>query len=183
MLTSKFYFINFLVISLATVLLAAFQTTIWFQLFGYVPAPILWLNIVLYIILYRRPTEAVLSIYALMILVNPFTVQPIGILWMTVLILYFVASFMKARFFWPGARYFMLASLTATVLFQVISVCVSLFFENTGWSFNFFIRLGEVILTPLVAVPMFSVLEKWDRLSTEELANEAKTPSHSEGIE
>lgn len=181
MQTTRFYPINFLVIAATTALACAFQTTAWFQIFGTAPAPLFWLNIVLYLFLYRRSSEALISVYALMMLVNPFTVLPLATLWVMMLFIFLVVNFFKKRVFWPGSRYFFLASISVSLLFQASSLTVAAFFETQNLNWSVLYRLAEILLTPLVSIPMFYALEKWDHLSTEELLNESKASSGQAG--
>ena len=44
--------LNFLIFMAVLLLIAGFQTTFWFQIFGNVPAPLLWLNLIVYVTLY-----------------------------------------------------------------------------------------------------------------------------------
>lgn len=184
MQTTRFYPLNFFIIAAFTAVACAFQTTVWFQIFGTTPTPLFWLNIVLYLFLYRRSSEALISVYALMMLVNPFTVLPLSTLWVMMLFIFLVVNFFKKRVFWPGSRYFFLASISVSILFQASSLTVAAFFETQQLNWSLFYRLAEILLTPLVSIPTYYILEKWDHLSTEELLNEAKSSrEQTEGVE
>ncbi|MFN7824350.1 MAG: hypothetical protein ACK5P6_03215 [Pseudobdellovibrionaceae bacterium] len=184
MQTSKFHFLNFLVIALVTFLLAGFQTTFWFQLFGEFPAPLVWLNIILYLMLYRRPTEAILEIYFLGFLISAaYSAQPIGIIWLVFFILFSIVYSVKTRFFWPGPRYFFFASLATTALFHVVFILISQLLEPNPSGLLFLTRMAEIIFTGLISIPTFLVLEKWDRISADELANESATQPNTAEVE
>jgi hypothetical protein len=182
--TSKFHFLNFFVIALVTFLLAAFLTTFWFQLFGDFPAPLVWLNVILYLMLYRRPTEAVLEIYLIGFLLSAaYSAQPIGIIWLVFFVLFSIVYSVKTRFFWPGPRYFFFASMATTTLYHIVFVLTSQVLESNPSGALLGQRIVEVIFTGLVSIPTFLVMEKWDRISADELANEAATQTNTGAVE
>lgn len=170
---ARLNYMNFLVLLITTFLLSGFQTTFWFQIFGSLPAPLLWLNMVLYLILYRRQTEGILTIYALAFAINPFTAMPIGILWLNALILFVVMHFIKKRVFSPGPRYFIQASFGIAIAYHVSYFSLSQFFEGNPATVSFFGRSFEILFTGLTAAPMFWLMSNIDKWTNKEILPES----------
>lgn len=144
-------------------LLAGLQTSVWPLIVGGVPAPQLWLNVILYFIVFRAMIPALFISYALVFLLSPFTSLSMGVFFATLLILVPVSSAIKARSFWPGLRYFVIGSLVLTIGWHVISFAISQVIEKNPASLHLFTRLTEVLLTPLAAVPQYMVMQWMDR--------------------
>lgn len=173
MASSRPNFVNFFLFFLAIIALIGLQTTFWFQMFGNLPAPMLWLNIVLYLTLYRKPAEGLISIYALGLFLNPFTAMPLGIIWIMSLLLFGGMLSIKKRIFWPGSRYFFAASAGMTLAYHILYFLVSRIVEPVPAPFHFFQRLSEVIFTPLTAIPIFTLLTAIDRWTNKETLPES----------
>lgn len=144
-------------------ILAGLQTTVWPLIIGGVPAPQLWLNVVLYFIVFRPMIPALFISYALVFLLIPFTSLSPGVFFTSLLILVPLSSMLKSRTFWPGLRYFIIGSLVLTVGWHVVSFTLSQMIEKNPASLHFFTRLTEILLTPLAAVPQYLVMQWMDR--------------------
>lgn len=165
-------FLNFFLIVLLALFLSGFQTTFWFQIFGSLPSPQFWLNMILYLILFRKPLEGILTIYFIGLLLTPFTAMPLGMLWMTLLILFVAIGFVKKRFFWPGSRYFFMASLGTMISFHVVYFILSRWFEANPAPISFFHRFFEIIFTTLISIPMYIGLSWIDHMTSKEILPE-----------
>lgn len=151
-----------ILIALAT----GFQTSLWAQLFGTLPGPLIWILFFLYFALYRKPMEAVGLSYLCAAQVYFFGWIPFGFLIFNIIILYGIIYLVKERIFWPGHRYFITASFLVTLLYQFIYLIDSFFFEMIPVrDLMFFERLFQVIITPLFAGPVYFILKWWDRLT------------------
>lgn len=157
--------LNLTLIFLLAILLSGFQTTAWFQIFGSLPAPLLWLNLVLYLILYRSFTEGILTIYALGLLLKPFTAMPLGVLWLTLLIVFLIMSSIKKRVFWPSSRYFFFASFGISITYHISYLILSRWLESNPATISFFHRFFEILFTGLTAVPMFALFSFIDKVT------------------
>lgn len=164
----RFNLINLIVVILLGLILSGLQTTFWFQIFGSLPAPLLWLNLALYLILYRRPLEAILTIYLLALFLRPFTAMPLGVIWLTLFVVFAAVSFVKKRVFWPGTKYFFIASLGASVTYHVSYFLISRWVDDNPATFSFFHRFFEVVFTALTSIPLFVVFSAVDRLTNKE---------------
>lgn len=151
--------------------LAGFQTTVWPLVVGGVPAPQLWLNVVLFFIVFRKMIPALFISYAMVALLSPFTSLSLGVFWTSLLFLVPLGSMLKARTFWPGLRYFIIGSLVLSVGWHITSFIVSQMVEKNPASLHFFTRLTEILLTPLAAVPQYVVMQWIDRSDNLEVSD------------
>lgn len=166
--TQKFHFLNWTLLLLVSIFVCSFQTTFWFQILGGLPAPLLWLNILLYVSLYRRRTEAILINYALALVISPFTSTGLGTLWLLFFVLTVSIGLVKNRMYWPGIRYFILASFWTTLAYEIAFLALSQVFERHPADWNLYSRSLEIVLTPLLAGPIYWILSLVDRLSERE---------------
>jgi hypothetical protein len=171
--TVRFNFLNLILIILMGLVLSGLQTTFWFQIFGSLPAPLLWLNLVLYLILFRKPMEGILTIYLFGLFLRPFTAMPLGILWLNLLIVFMVMSFVKKRVFWPSSRYFITASLGMALCYHISYLLISRWFETNPATVSFFHRFFEVVFTTVSAAPLYFILSWVDRVTHKETLPES----------
>lgn len=164
--------LNLFLILLLTVLLSGFQTTFWFQVFGSLPSPLLWLNLVLYLILYRKSLEGILTVYGIGLLLNPFTAMPLGYIWFTLLIAFVVMTFVKKRVFWTGSRYFFMASIGVGLTYHLSYFLISRVLESNPAPLNFFHRSFEIVFTALASIPMYALLAWIDQVTQKEILPE-----------
>lgn len=164
--------LNFLALFALLLLLAGFQTTFWFQLFGNVPAPLLWLNLVVYVILYRKPVPAIFTIYAMGFILLTFTAMPLKMMWFSLLILFTLVYGIKSRVFWSGSGYYTIMCTFSAVAYHLIYFTGSMVLEKNPASFEIVDRVVQIILTPSFAFPLYWLLAKVDRVSQDELVHE-----------
>ena len=150
--------------------LAGLQTTVWPMLLGQAPAPQLWLNLILYFILFRSLPRALMASYLFALLFVPFTSLSLGLFWAALFILVPVGSSIKAHAFWPGARYFAIGSFALVLGWHVVSFLLSLFLESNPARVHFFARTTELILTPLASFPQYYAMQWLDRLTQDDPA-------------
>jgi hypothetical protein len=151
-----------ILIALAT----GFQTSFWAQIFGNLPAPLVWVLFILYFALYRKPLEAIGLSYFCAAQIYFFGWIPIGLLLLTILMFYGIVYTVKERILWPGSRYFLIASVPAIALYQILYLLNSLAFESIpvrDWMI--FERLFQTLITPIFATPVYYLLKSWDKLT------------------
>lgn len=165
--------LNFLIMLALLVTVAGFQTTFWFQVLGPVPAPLLWLNLIVYVILYRKPSQAIFMIYAMGFVLLAFTAMPLKMMWFSLLILFTLVYGVKSRVFWSGSGYYTIMCAFSAVAYQVIFMVTSWVLEKNPASFEVVDRFVQIILTPSFALPMYWVLAKVDKLTQDELLQES----------
>lgn len=169
----RFNFVNLILLLLTALALSGLQTTFWFQVFGSLPAPLLWLNLVLYLILYRKPFEGILTIYLIAIFLLPFTAMPLGVFSLSLLIIFLIMNFIKKRVFWPGPRYFFIASVGIGICYHTSYFLVSKWFEANPATFSFFHRFFEIVFTSLSSVPIYVSLSWLDHVTHKETLPES----------
>ena len=147
--------VHLLTFAFLSYLMISFQSVIWFKFFGNVPSPQPWLNLILYFVLYHPPLNAILFAYGIGLIISAFSVAPLGILWPTFLCICTVGYFARSRFFWPSTRYFIIASLCFSVLYQIVFYFISSNLFEKSHNFSLFSRMVEVLFTTLLAVPQY----------------------------
>ncbi|MGZ3768932.1 MAG: hypothetical protein ACXVCP_05530 [Bdellovibrio sp.] len=166
--------LNFLVLFVSLIVLAGIQTTLWFQLFGNVPSPLLWLNLVVYVTLYRKPFPAIFTIYAMGFILVAFTAMPLKMIWINLLVLFIVVYGIKTRVFWSGAGYYTIMCAFSAVAYHFFYFLISLLVEKNPASLDILERFVQIILTPSFAFPIYWILSKVDKISQDELMHEPR---------
>lgn len=164
--------LNFLVLFAVLLVTAGLQTTLWYQLFNEVPSPLLWLNLIVYVILYRKPYPAIFTIYAMGFVLLTFTAMPLKMMWITLLVLFTLVYGIKTRVFWSGSGYYTIMCAFSAVAYHVIYFVSSMVMEKNPASFEIVDRIVQLILTPSFAFPMYWVLAKIDKISQDDLVHE-----------
>ena len=145
-------------------MLCGFQSTLWFQITGGIPAPLFWLNLVVYLSIEKKPFVALALIQFIGWIVAAFTATHIGVLQVTLFILFWLIYLIRSRIYWPGSMYYSFISFIAVVAFQVIYILTSLLIEKNAASILFWDRTIQILLTPLFSFFMYSPIKKLDRL-------------------
>jgi hypothetical protein len=147
------------------IFLAGIQTSLWFHFFGTIAGPMLWLVLLVYINLYKKPLEAILLSYLIGVQIYFFGWIPFGFLFSLILILFSLTWLVKERIFWPGHGYFLYATIASVVTYHLIYLVCSWSFETIHVrEFNLVDRIFQCIITPVFAIPVFYIiklLEKW----------------------
>jgi hypothetical protein len=164
--------LNFLIFLAALLVVAGIQSTLWFQFFGNVPAPLLWLNLIVYMTLYRKPFPAIFMIYAMGAILLIFTAMPLKMMLFSLLILFVLVYGIKSRVFWSGAGYYTIMCGFSAVAYHLIYFFLSLVMERNPASFEIVDRLVQIILTPTFAFLMYWVLARIDKVTQDELVHE-----------
>ncbi len=170
---SRINFLNYFSVGLVVLLVSSLQTTLWFQIFGNLPTPLIWLNVVLYLGLYRAFMDGILTIYGVGILLLPFTGMPLGVLWISLLTIFLAMRFVKKRIFWPGSQYFFLASFGVGIAYHLAYLITSHSIEVNPAPISFFHRLFEIVFTALTAVPVYLLMHWVDLRTNKDLLPES----------
>lgn len=163
---------NILIMLLVLVILAGFQGTFWYQLFGAVPAPMLWLCVLVYVALYRKLYPAVFTIYIMALALTGFTVMPLKMLLVCFLLVYLILYSIRSRVFWEGPAYFTIMCTLAAFSFHFIYFFGSWILERNSAPISFWDRTLQVLLTPAIGVPMYWLLTKIDKMTRNDLSLE-----------
>lgn len=152
-------------IHLFTVLIfCSIQTTFWYQMLGQIPAPQLWLSWLIFLALYRPYFEALFVSYAFGLLMTAYSSSSLAVVWPSFLILVSTVSFARNKVFWPGLRYFMIATFLASISWHVTVVALSYSIERTPAPPMLVFRFLEVLMTFLSSPLIYFVLKKIEDL-------------------
>lgn len=165
--------LKYLVLFSVLFFLAGFQGTFWFQIFGNIPAPLLWLNLVVYVMLYRKPFPAIFTVYAMGYILLAFTSMPLKMMWLSLLVLFTLVYIIKTRVFWSGSGYYTIMCAFSAVAYHLIYFFGSMVVEKNPASYEVVERLVQIILTPCFAFPIYWCLSKFDKLFQDELIHES----------
>lgn len=166
--------LNFLALFAGLIFISGFQTTFWFQVFGNIPSPLLWLNLVVYITLYRRPFPAIFTTYLIGFSLLAFTAMPLKMMWINLLVLFALVYGIKTRVFWVGSGYYTIMCAFSAFAYHITYFLSSMVIEKNPASFEFIDRITQIIITPLFAYPMYWALEKIDKLCQDEVVPESR---------
>lgn len=146
-------------------LLATAQTTLWYQIFGSFPPPVLWLPVLVFMSLTQELYEGLLLIYLSGFFLSFLTSMPTTQLLLILLSLFFTIRMIKNRIFMPGFKYFFFICLLSGFILQFYQYLFYWIFDNLTISFsNLFYQFVQSILTPLAAAPIYYALLKIDHL-------------------
>lgn len=160
--------LNTSILFLILLFVTGIQTTLWFQFFGQFPPPHLWLIVIVYVILYRGARLSLFLTYLMGFSVLSLTATSMGMLFVNLLILYAIISTLKSRFYWGGVGYFSLMCLIASFLFHFVYLVTSMIFEHQMAEILFWSRLGQGLLTPVVAIAFYPILKRLDQWTLSE---------------
>jgi len=156
-------------------LLANFQTSFWIQIFDSFPPPMFWLPPIVYLSLYRKPVEGILTIYFLCIMFAAMSSMTIGVLGLIFLFMFVGFQALKLRIFWPGPYYFMLSCGIASLTFHIFHYLTTwLFSDVTTFLPDWAQLISEISLTPIISFPIYHVFSWIDRLTFKESLIEAR---------
>ncbi len=166
--------LNFILLLLVLVLVAGFQNTFWYQLFGLVPTPMLWLSLIVYVAIYRKLYSALFIICIMSLAIMGFTAMPIKMLLICLLLVYLILYSIRSRVFWEGPAYYTIMCCVAAFSYHVTYFFSSLVIEKNSAPIEFWNRLIQLGLTPAFCIPMFWVLMKIDKLTLDEMTPESR---------
>ena len=167
------WIINTFLVFLLVLILCSFQSSLWRSVFGTDLAPMAWLNVMRYMLLFRKPSHAILLNYSLILVLHAFSAAPIGLLLTIAGVITAIGTYVRQRFFWPSTRYFVMASLLFTLTFHLAYWLISLMVEQNPAHFHLFSRLVSTVLTALTAAPIYWTLSILDRVTQIDLVPES----------
>lgn len=133
------------------------------------PSPINWLPVVVYLSLYRKPLEGILSTYFVLLFgLSILTIENSGLSLALGLSVFLLCQAIKSRVFWNGAHYFILLCFLSTLLLQFVKTIVNLVFFDHFALPNVFLWILQAGLTALPAWFCFHLLNWLDHLTHKE---------------
>jgi hypothetical protein len=158
--------LNIIAVILFTDLACAFQTSLWMQVLGNLPPPMIWLPVLTYVILHRHIGEGVFTVYLITFVLCAYTVEPFEHLLLNSMVCLVFILVIKHRIYWASPNYFMLMTAAATGLHFVLFAFLSQFLDrNPLRSPEFFHWVISFLLTLLASLPIYRFLRWLDRLS------------------
>lgn len=160
---------NYALFVVMTTALASIQSSLWLQVFGYFPAPYLWIAVLNYWVMFRRPVKAVIMTYFVAYVLIAMTGMPLNMMFAVLLSNFAFMYFLRDRVLWAGPTQFMLACGASALLLPFLIMIFSLMLEaNPIKDFYFFDWIMRSLLTALFSLPCFHVFALVDRFTQQE---------------
>jgi hypothetical protein len=160
---------NYLLFAIATCLLAGLQSSLWFHVFGFFPAPYMWLAVLSYWALYRSLTESVIMSYLITYSIVTMSGVPLNMAFGINLTILGLLYLLRDRVLWAGPNSFMLACGISAAALPLVTVILSRMIEETSVvDFHFYDWFVRPLLTAGFALPLFYIFSGIDRLTRKE---------------
>lgn len=167
------YAINYLAFLIAFIFLGAFQTSLWMQLFGWFPAPYLWLTLLVFWVLNRDLWETIVMTYIIAAGAQGFTVIPFAHMLAICLLTVTAILVVKRRVYWEGSTFFMLASGAAVISFLIFSLLISWRYDqNHIQDITAFDWIITPLLTMFFSLPLHRLYMLLDRVTDKDRPTE-----------
>lgn len=164
-----FQIINYVSFIIVAIFLGAVQSALWLQVFGYTPAPYLWLTIANYWIMFRSPTRAIIMSYLLAYVLFSMSGMPLSVIFVVLIINFGILYVLRDRVLWAGPTQFMLACGALAFAIPFSSIIGALLFESASTiEFHFFSWVVSALFTALSALPIYYILVIIDKLTQQE---------------
>lgn len=151
---------------ITTMLLAcSFQTVFWYQVFGHLSPPLIWLSVANYVILSRKVPNSLFLVYLLVAIASIFSTANLGLLWLVIFAYYWAVVLFKNNFYMESTSYFVLINFGGSFLFHILFWLSSVILEAHPTRILFLDRLTQILLTPLFSIPIYYFLKKWERVT------------------
>lgn len=164
--------VNVGIFTLLIILIGGFQTAFWYQLFGSVSAPLIWLNVIIYLILYRRPFPTIFTVYFFGLILCAFTAMPMKMMFFSLLFFFMFVYFFKTRVFWGGAGYYTMMCSGGALAYHLIYISLSSTLESNTVSIDIVDRLIQILVTPIFSFPIYQIMKKVDYLTLDPIDRE-----------
>lgn len=161
---------------LFALILSGLQTSMWPGLLGHIPAPQFWLCWILYLGLYRGFFEALFMSYFFGLMMTSMTSLHLKVIWLSLLTLVSLTSFARNKVFWPGLRYFVMASFIMAVGWHVVVFTLATVLEPQPAAPEVIARIFEVLLTTLTSPLVYAVMTWLERFRPDDTSVTAGSP-------
>lgn len=118
------------------VLLATLETSLWPRVLSPIPNPQIWLSVVVFVFLYRSPTESMMIVYLPCLFVYLLTMQPLGYLLLAQTLLFFMVLSVRTRVFVPGQFYYSVMYASSVLVFHILMFLFAWIFETRPTSLS-----------------------------------------------
>lgn len=143
--------------------ICAVQSTLWYQIVGPIPPPLLWPLILFYILITRESFSAIMLCYFFTFIASRFSSAPLGVLFPVIGLISASVLVFRSRIFWRGSSYFFLVSFAGIFLYHFFSFIVSFILESNSAGFLALDRLTQIVLTFGFFYPMYKAMKWIDR--------------------
>ncbi len=165
----SFQVINYICFILIAILLGAIQSALWLQVFGYTPAPYLWMTITNYWIMFRSPVRAMIMSYLVAYVLFSMSGMPLSVIFVVLMVNFGFLYILRDRVLWAGPTQFMLACGGLAFVVPISSMIGAYFFETApNVEFHFFSWIVSALFTALSALPIYYILVVIDKLTQQE---------------
>lgn len=176
MLEFGFVIANYLLFAIATSLLAGLQASLWYHVFGFFPAPYLWLAVLNYWALYRSMTEAVIMSYLISFAVVTMSGVPLDMAFAINLALLGLLYLLRDRVLWSGPNSFMLSCGISAIALPLLTFILSRALEESSVvDFHFYDWLLRPLLTAVFSLPLYYIFSAIDRLTRKDPPKNTET--------
>lgn len=152
---------NIFVFLLFALVMASLQTSLWFQIAGYFPAPALWIPVLVYVSMHRSAVEMTITIILIAAVLATMTTVSDGILLSSCLLLGVSARIFKERIYWSNYTYSMLICGLSSFFFHFVKWLAAMVLEEKQFFTPHVLDwVIESMLTALVA-PLFFRVFNW----------------------
>lgn len=155
----KYFFFTFIFF-----IFCAFQTSFWTVLIEFLPAPQLWLILLVFIFLKWPSTSAIFYAYLLGYILTLFSMMPLKMSWLSILGIFGFVWIFKTRIHSSSLFLFAVLCGACSLFYSVIYIAISSYLETNKTSFLFFDRVLQAGVTFLVSLAVYSALDMIDRL-------------------
>lgn len=160
---------NYLLFLTATILLGGAQSGLWLHIFGYSPAPYLWIAVLNYWALYRSFYESVFMSYLISYVLLTMSGVPLGMAYAIVLTVLSATLLLKDRVLWSGSNSFLLACALSAIITPLAGFIWSQVLEVRPLrSFQFYDFIVRTLLTSAFSFPLYYLFSWMDRLTNKE---------------
>lgn len=158
--------INYASFLIFAVIVVSLQTSLWLQVFGFLPPPYLWIPILCYWAITRHWVRGLIMSYLLSLVLQTFTSISLEMIFFSVISLYVIMYLLRDRLLWRGHVYFSFSCFIATLLHPILVFVFSHIVDiQPVREFHFFGWILSSLLTALAAFPFYTFLLWLDRIT------------------
>lgn len=154
--------LRFLFFTTIFMVLCAFQTSFWPFMIPLLPAPSLWLMVIVYVAVKWPPPASILYIYFLGLIMTQYSFIPLKMAWVSLLVLYTFIWLFKNRIHSGSLFFYSILSAASSLAFSFTFIIVSYLLEKNPTSLLILHRLIDAGLLFILGFPLFAFMSKID---------------------
>lgn len=167
---------NYALFALIISALAGLQSSLWLHVFGFSPAPYLWLTAINYWVLYRTPVEAAMIIYLATYILVTMSGVPMEMAFAVHISLFATIYFLRDRVLWSGPNSFMLSCGISAFFLPIYTWLWSHALESRPLSdFHFFEWIMRSLLTGALSLPLYYLFVFADKITRKNPPKDAES--------